>query len=104
MRLRIEGRRLLGNAGLDQTLREHLAMGEAAQIVAQHAHPQRRPDPVAAGGEIRRLLDQAEMPAAADERIVVPSELSIGATDARRCGSASSKRPAASNARPWIVV
>ena len=46
-------------------------MREPGEVLAEHAQAQRRTDPVADGDEFLRLVDEAEMAAATDERIVV---------------------------------
>src|ERR687892_430944 len=52
--------RLLGHAGLREAFDEDLAVGEAAQVLAPHREI------------LPGLLQQTEMAAAADQRVVVP--------------------------------
>jgi hypothetical protein len=56
-------------------LDEHITMGKLAQILPEHAQAQRWAYPVARSDELLRVLDQAKVTAAADQRVVVPGIL-----------------------------
>src|SRR4051795_4903956 len=63
--------KLLRHAGLLQSLDERVAVGEIGEVPTEHAEPNRGAELVARGDVLLRFLDQAEMPAAADQRMVL---------------------------------
>src|SRR5829696_10467139 len=69
---------LLRHAGLLQSLNERVAVGEIGEVPTEHAEPDRGAELVARGDVLLRFLDQAEMPAAADQRMVLAHMLGRG--------------------------
>src|SRR3546814_2125505 len=71
---------------------EDVAMGELGQVPSNQAETERRVHPAAHGGEFLGLLHQAEMSAAANQRIVMTGVVRKGGNGRAKEGERKSTR------------